>query len=325
MKHLLIGIALSTVALCGASDAVENPVKSAPPGKIYVYKTSGGKERQIEIFFPPNHDPAKSNVPGIIFFHGGAWLGGSLAEFRSTCAYFASRGLVCATANYQMLKMSKAEAHKLPAGRSQIKPVCVIDAKSAIRWFKQHAEELGIDPNRIITGGTSAGGHISALATMNPALNDPADPKDIDTSVVAYIWVNPAFSRGDFRTPEIDLMHHLKADLPPSIVFWGEKDNWKKGWDIAYAKWKSLGTETIDLKIAPGENHGFWNHSPKWQTVMLIETDKFLVKHGFLTGESPLTMPGSGEEFIHPTDAGERLEKKTDQLEANPAAPFLKK
>lgn len=302
MKHLLIGIYLFTVTLCGASDTVENPVKSAPPGKAYVYKNSGGKERQIEVFFPPDHDPAKSKVPGIIFFHGGAWLGGSLAEFRSTCAYFASRGLVCATANYQMLKMSKAEAHSLPAGRSQIKPVCVTDAKSAIRWFKQHAEELGIDPNRIIAGGTSAGGHISALATMSPHLDDPADPKGIDTSVVGYIWVNPAFSEGDQKTPEIDLMRHMKAQMPPSIVFFGEKDGWKKGWDAAHAKWKSLGTETIDLQIAPGEDHGFWNHSPQWQTVMLIETDKFLVKNGFLTGEPILTMPESGEKFVPSTD-----------------------
>lgn len=326
MKRRLIGIALSAAALCGASDDAENPVKSAPPGKAYVYKTSGGKERQMEIFFPPNHDPAESKVPGMIFFHGGAWLGGSLGEFRSTCAYFASRGLVCATVDYQMLKISKAEAGKLPEGETH-KRVCVIDAKSAIRWFKQHADEFGIDPDRIITGGTSAGGHISALATMNPDLNDPADPKDIDTSVVAYIWINPAFSRGDYRTPEIDLMHHLKADQPPSIAFWGENDNWKKGWDIAYAKWRALGTETIDLKIAPGEGHGFWNHSPQWQTTMLIETDNFLVKHGFLTGESPLTMPESGEKFVPPTDqfprptgAGIDPGKNSDSPAANPAA-----
>jgi len=300
MRNLLIEITLSAAALCGASFAAETPAQSVGAGKAYTYKTSGGEERQMEIFFPPNHDPAKSKVPGIIFFHGGAWLGGSLAEFRRTCAYFASRGLVCATANYQMLKISKAEAGKLPAGETH-KRVCVIDAKSAIRWFKQHTDELGIDPTRIITGGTSAGGHISALATMNPDLNDPADPKDIDTTVVAYIWVNPAFSRGDYRAPEIDLMHHLKADLPPTIVFFGENDNWKKGWDIAYAKWKSLGTKTIDLQIALGEGHGFWNHSAQWQTVMLITTDKFLVKHGFLTGEPTLTMPESGEKFIPAT------------------------
>ncbi len=286
----------------GASLIAETPVQSAHPGKEYVYKTSGGKERQIEVFFPPNHEPGKSKVPGMILFHGGAWLGGSLAEFRRTCAYFASRGLVCATVNYQMLKMTKAEAHKLPAGRSQIKGVCVTDAKSAIRWFKQNAEEFGIDPNRIITGGTSAGGHISALATMSPHLDDPNDPKGIDTSVVAYIWVNPAFSGNDHRTPEIDLMRHMKAEMPPTIVFFGDQDGWKKGWDQAYAKWKTLGTKSIELRIARDEDHGFWNHSHQWQTVMLIDTDNFLVKHGLLAGAPTLTRPESGEEFVLATE-----------------------
>lgn len=117
MKHLLIGI-----TLCGATFAAETPAKPADTGKAYDYKTSGGKERQMEVFFPPDHDPAKAKVPGMIFFHGGAWLGGSLAEFRSTCAYFASRGLVCATVDYQMLKISKTEASKLPEGETHKLP-----------------------------------------------------------------------------------------------------------------------------------------------------------------------------------------------------------
>lgn len=282
-------------------DKSKGSAAPARAGKTYVYKTSAGKERKMEVYFPPNHNPKKSKGPAMIFFHGGAWLGGSLDEFRRTCAYFASRGLVCATANYQMLKISKAEASKLSATGDTHKRVCIIDAKSAIRWFKQQAKEFGFDPNRIITGGTSAGGHISALATMNPGLNDPADPKNIDTNVVAYIWVNPAFSRGDYRAPEIDLMNYLKADMPPTIAFWGENDNWKKGWDIAYAKWKSLGTKSIELKIARNEDHGFWNHNVPWQTAMLIETDKFLVKHGLLTGEPTLTMDEGSDRFTYIT------------------------
>jgi len=266
----------------------------APPGKPYIYKESAGKPRQMEIYFPPGHDAAKAKVPGMILFHGGAWGGGSLGQFRIACAYFASRGLVCATAEYQML--SKADAAKLPAGETK-KRVCVTDAKSAIRWFKQHAGELGIDPRRIITGGGSAGGHISALATMNPGLNDPADPKDIDTSVVAYVWFNPAFATDDHKDPEIDILRHLKADLPPAIAFFGDKDTWKKGWDTAYAKWKALGTKTIDLQIAPGQSHSFFNNGP-WQTVTLIAADKFLVKQGLLSGEPLKTMPVSGEVLV---------------------------
>ena len=61
---------------------------------------------------------------------------------------------------------------------------------------------IGIDPNRIIVGGTSAGGHISALATMSPHLDDPADlelvmpdnlpgDQDFDLSVVATATEDP--------------------------------------------------------------------------------------------------------------------------------------
>ena len=269
-----------------------------PAGKAYTYKESAGKPRQMEIYFPPNHDPSRTKVPGVILFHGGAWGHGTLEQFRVACAYFASRGLVCATAEYQMLKT--ADAKKLSAGETR-KRVCVTDAKSAIRWFKQHAAELGIDPNRIITGGGSAGGHISALATLNPGLNDPADPKDIDTSVVAYLWFNPAFALDDDKDAEIDVLRYVKPGLAPAIVFFGDQDNWKKGWDIAQAKWKSLGNQTIDLQIAPGQSHSFFNKDP-WQTLTLIAADRFLVKLGLLTGEPTKTPPASGEKLIPADD-----------------------
>lgn len=235
----------------------------------------------MEIYFPKNHDPAKSKVPGLILFHGGGWAGGTLDQFRAACAYFASRGLVCATANYRLGE----------------KRNCISDAKSAIRWFKQHAGELGIDPTRIITGGGSAGGHISALATMNPGLNDPQDPHNIDTNVVAYLWFNPAFAPADDKDSEINILQHLKAELPPAIAFFGDQDKWKKGWDAAHAKWMNLGTKTIDLQIAPGQTHSFFNKEP-WRTVTLIAADRFLVKHGLLSGVSTLTLPASGEKLV---------------------------
>lgn len=293
MKKILALIFSAVCSLSLVSVAAAQDTFGGPTGKPYVYKTSAGKERKMEIFFPPNHDPAKSKVPGMILFHGGGWQGGNLSQFRAACAYFASRGLVCATAEYQMLnKETKAQ---LPAGHS-LKRACVTDAKTAIRWFKKNAAELGIDPDRIITGGGSAGGHISALATMNPGLNDPTDPKDIDTKVVAYLWFNPAFALDDHKDSEIDILTQMKADLPPAIAFFGDKDEWKKGWDIAHKKWEKLGTKNINLYIAKGQQHSFFNKDP-WRTITFIEADKFLVKQGLLTGETTLKMPASGEKL----------------------------
>ncbi len=264
------------------------------PGEVRVYKSSAGKPRQLELYFPPNHDPAKAKVPGLILFHGGGWSGGSLQQFRAASEYFASRGLVCATAEYRML--TKEESAALPAGESR-KRVCITDAKSAIRWFKKNAGELGIDPARIITGGGSAGGHISALATLNPGLNDPSDPEGIDTSVVAYLWFNPAFSPDDMKDSEVDVLGFVTKDLPPAIAFFGTEDPWKKGWDTAYAEWRKAGCTSIDLQLAEGEKHSFFNRDP-WQSVTLIAADRFLVGLGLLEGEPTRKGPATGEGLV---------------------------
>ena len=280
-------------ALCGVllvNLASATPKADGPPGKPFVYKTSGGTERVMEVYFPPNHDPSKAKVPGLILFHGGGWQGGDLSQFRTACAYFASRGLVCATVDYRMLG---GDAKTLPPTESK-KRVCITDAKSAIRWFKQQSEVFGIDPQRIITGGGSAGGHISALATMNPGLDDPADPKGVDTRVVAYLWFNPAFTAKDAVDPQVDVLQHLKADMPPAIALFGDKDEWLPGWEAAYAKAQQVGYKKIEHWIAKDQKHGFFNTEP-WRSVALIEADRFLVRQGLLNGKPTLKLPADGE------------------------------
>lgn len=290
---LLLGLTLAVQAAEPKVQTKKNNFGDTPPGKAFVYKHSAGKPRQLEVYFPPDHKPT-AKVPGLILFHGGGWSGGTLAQFRTACAYFASRGLVCATAEYQML--SAEDAKKLPAGETR-KRVCITDAKSAIRWFKQQHAELGIDPQRIITGGGSAGGHISVLATTNPGLNDPADPKEFDTSVVAYLLFNPAFTKDDAQDAEVDVLRHLRRELPPAIVFFGTKDTWKPGWDAAQAKLQELGNQTLNLQLAEDQAHSFFNREP-WRTVTLLAADRFLVEQGLLQGEATLSTPSTGERLI---------------------------
>lgn len=299
-KKTLAAVAITALLLtplhaaAPRAKAAQSKQGSTPPGKVYVYKDSGGKPQEMEIYFPENHDPAKSKVPGLLLFHGGGWTGGNLVQFRAACQYFASRGLVAATANYRML--TKDERAKLPQGES-CKRVCITDAKSALRWMKQHAAELGVDPQRIITGGGSAGGHVSVLATCQPGLDDPADPKGFDTSVVAYLLFNPAFSPDDSQDPEVDVLRHLKPTLAPAIVFFGTEDKWKQGWDAAYAKLVSLGNKTTEVCLAEGQTHSFFNKAP-WQNVTLIAADRFLVRLGLLQGDPTFPPPSGGEKLV---------------------------
>ena len=153
--------ALVAIALCQPVIAVEK----APAGKQFIYKRTNGEPQALEVYFPKDHDPSSSRLPCLLLFHGGCWGNGDLSTFRYDCSYFASRGIVAVTANYFM--HSKESRLKLPGDVSR-KQACVTDAKSAIRWIKQHADELGIDPDRIVVGGGSAGGRISLLSTLNP-------------------------------------------------------------------------------------------------------------------------------------------------------------
>lgn len=270
------------------------PLQADAPlaGKKFIYKQSGGKDQAIEVFFPPDHDPSKAKVPGLILFHGGGWRTGGLEQFRRTCEYFASRGIVAATANYRTTP--KKNADELMNG--EVKRICITDAKSAIRWLKQHAAELGVDPQRIITGGGSAGGHICVLATTNPGLNDPTDPKNVDTSVVAYLLFNPAFGGvGDSEDPEVDALKHIQADFPPAIAFFGTGDGWKKSWIAVLKHLKSLGAPSrIETWYAENVGHGYWD-KPEWNDLNLIEADRFLVSLGLLRDE-PTIKPVAGSD-----------------------------
>lgn len=289
----IAGLFLATDLPAQAGQAVVKP----PPGREFVYKETGGQPRVLEVYFPPNHDPTAASVPGIIFFHGGAWSSGDLSLFRPVAYYFASRGLVAVTANYRMLDLDEARA--LPKSESR-KRVCITDAKSAIRWFKQHARELGVDPERIIAGGGSAGGHIAVLATVNPGLNDPADPEGIDTAVNAYVLFNPAFEAGDRFDPEVNVLAHLDAPIAPAVVFFGTDDEWKAGWNALHRELIRRGQANMDLWIAPGERHAFFRAAP-WLTATLIEADRFLARHGLLEGEPSLSPPATGEQLYRGT------------------------
>lgn len=95
-------------------------------------------------------------LPAIVAIHGGAWLHGPRAQQWWYLREFARRGYVVFTVDYR----------KLPRYRF---PACLHDVKSAVRWMRLHADEYGIDPERIYAFGASAGGHLSAfLATSAP-------------------------------------------------------------------------------------------------------------------------------------------------------------
>lgn len=263
--------------------------RAATPGKSFVYKSSGGESQKLEVFFPKNHNPSTARAPALLLFHGGGWRSGDRSKLRAVCVYFASRGMVAATADYR--KHTKEAAAKLPPGES-FKRICVTDGKSAIRWMKQHASELGVDPERLVVGGGSAGAHIAVLATINPALNDPADLPEYDTSVAAYVLFNPAFASKETDSA-VDALAYIKRDFAPAIVLFGTNDRWLSGWSAVHARLKALGNATTELWTAKDGIHGFYL-SPPWEEITLAAADDFLVRRNLLT-EQPCPRVADGK------------------------------
>ena len=180
--------------------------------------------------------------------------------------------------------------------------VCCNDAKSAIRYVRSHAAELGIDPRRIAAGGGSAGGHLAAFAGMVEGQDDPADDLTISPKADALVLFNPVFDNGPqgglgdrtrrrTATGSFPPAHNITADDPPAIVFLGGKDA-LIGVPVLErfaANMEKAGVR-CEAHVYDGQGHGFFNKDP-WKTITLIEADRFLASLGWLKGEPTLAMP----------------------------------
>jgi len=71
---------------------------------------------------------------------------------------------------------------------------CVDDARSAVRWFRENAGKLGVDPNRIVASGGSAGGHIAACTTLMP--EEELKDEKVSCKANALILFNPVLRFG---------------------------------------------------------------------------------------------------------------------------------
>ena len=116
--------------------------------KNLAYVTHGCPSQTLDLYAPKK----AKQVPLIVWIHGGAFLFGSKEGFpvEPVPLHFLLEGYAIASINYRL----SPEA---------LFPAQLEDCKAAIRWLRAHADEFGIDPNRIGAWGASAGGNLAAL------------------------------------------------------------------------------------------------------------------------------------------------------------------
>lgn len=251
------------------------PADMPQPSKKIVYRRIGDKELLLHTFEPAGHKPEDAR-PAIVFFHGGAWANGDPNQFYVQCAYLAQRGMWAASASYRLSPEHGKKASD-----------CLEDARAAIRYMREHAKELGIDPEHLVAAGGSAGGHLAAATALNPEPNPPPGTI-VSAKPNLLVLYNPAIGR-DYTNVPVQITYFDKQ-TPPCIQFYGTKDSMLKSGVECVEQAKKHGFD-LEVYTAEGEGHGFFNAQP-WLDRTLYQTEQFLTKHGYLMGESRLKPPG---------------------------------
>ncbi|HWL15271.1 MAG TPA: alpha/beta hydrolase [Opitutus sp.] len=254
-----------------------------PRGEPVVYKTVG--DRALTLYVSrPDGAAAQEARPAIVFFHGGGWVGGSPAQLNDQAEHFTSRGLVCVLVQYRFAPRDETAAPE----------VCIQDARSAIRWVRRHAAELGVDPNRIAAMGASAGGHLAAHAALVAGIDDPHDDLSISSKPNALLLFNPVLDNGPGnygasrvrdRLRELSPAHNVAAGAPPTILFLGTQDKLIPLATLARFRDALLAAGVpCELHLYEGQDHGFFNRSrsPEFYRLTVGECDRFLTQLGWL-------------------------------------------
>jgi acetyl esterase/lipase len=286
VKILLALLTLATVAPSALkpTDGAITPVDNKT---ITVFKTTPQGDLKMNLYFPKDWK-STDRRPAIVFFFGGGFVTGTPAQFTTKAEYFASRGMVAATAEYRI-----GNKHHTPPEK------CIEDAKSAVRWLRVNARNLGVDPTRVVAAGGSAGGTDAAFAAYNTSYEPDGEDMSVSSKPDALVLYNPALGFVDTTNlpPEqMKLQDFITAwkvtkGGPPAILFFGTDDNLLAGARIFVQKMIAAGNRA-ELYTAAGQKHGFFNDrgGTPWHAVVLRQTDLFLSSLGFLKGQPAVAL-----------------------------------
>jgi acetyl esterase len=150
--------------------------------------------------YAPANDVTE-DLPGFVFFHGGGMVGGSIETHDLVAAALAqTTGCRLVSVDYRL-----APEHQFPAA--------IEDAVAATTWVSEHASSLGIDAERLVVGGDSAGATLAAVVCQEALRNNgPAiSAQCLICPVLDFEETSP--SREEFAENHLLEMATLEADL----------------------------------------------------------------------------------------------------------------
>jgi acetyl esterase/lipase len=202
------------------------------------------RSEKLDVYLPPGWT-SEDRRPAVVWIHGGGWVGGSKASRRETsvCSALARAGYVCVSVDYRL---------------DGAWPQNLQDCRNGVRFLRAHADEFGIDPDRIAVAGGSAGGHL-ALMVAYTASEENTDSDSVYPGVSSAVsCVVDLYGITDLRnrrkigadgvitherrlggparvfgTSDIDSdsfgvvspVEHVTANSPPTLILHGRADS----------------------------------------------------------------------------------------------------
>lgn len=294
-KVFVILSAVFLASFCFATKRIDSLVY-----KTRIYKQVDSLHLNVHIFYD-SATVDKKPKPAIAFFHGGGWAFGNPSEFFGACRRYASMGFVTFSFQY---RLSIEKNGKTP--HPFITPIeCVKDARSAMRWVRSHAKEFNIDPQKIVAGGQSVGGHLVLSTAMIEKYNESTDDLSVSTVPNAMLlysgsvntmeaWCDLLMGSQREKIWSISPAHNVKKGLPPAAAFHGTDDDIVPLWTVIFFQrdMTDMGNH-FEIHKYPGRKHYLGDIDEKYvkkysrlfDEQVMLDTDNFLRQFGFLEGK----------------------------------------
>jgi acetyl esterase/lipase len=196
------------------------------------YLTASNWEAKLDLYVTRT---LEKPLPTLIYIHGGGWTGGTKEGSATGIPAYLEMGLNVVNVEYRLARVAQA-------------PAAVEDCRCALRWVIQHAKEYGIDVNRLVVSGGSAGGHLALTTGMLPASAglDRQCPGPDNLKVAAIVnwygisdvnelldgpnmkayavtWLGSAPNREEIAR-RVSPLTYVRPGLPPVLTIHGDAD-----------------------------------------------------------------------------------------------------
>jgi len=236
-------------------DRVKDMAIDGPDGSI-----------DIRVYSPAADEP----LPVLVYWHGGGWV---IADLDT---YDASPRALANAARCIVVSGHYRQAPENPF------PAAVEDAYATYEWVREHAAELGGDPERIAVAGESAGGNLAAVVAQmakeqgalpvfqllvypitnhdfdTPSMRESEGAKPLSTEMMRWFWDHYLENEADGDSPKASPLRSPDlGGLPPALVVLAEVDPLRSEGEQYADRLRDAGVD-VEVRQYDGVTHEFF-------------------------------------------------------------------